>query len=258
MAGSCDRNEYWTAERVRSFDEAVRLSNFPDRVISVLEPLFRECRTVLDVGSGVGALTIPLARHADAVTALEPSAAMLDTLRANLKRHRQQNVNCIQESWGDSPLPPHDLVLVANVAPVFARIKAFVREAHAVARRAIAIIQNVGTGTEKFYQGELYPVLLGRPYPPRKDYLHTVKTLHGLGIYANVQIIDYHFDQPFTTMAEAVKFWTAQMHLTSPGQTGRLRTFLRHRLERRAHGWLAPMPRRSAVIWWMMQPQGPA
>jgi hypothetical protein len=181
---------------------------------------------------------------------------MLEELRANIARYRLTNVTCIPAAWGEVEIVPHDLILVANVAPIFEDLRAFLTAAEPLARRAIALVQNVGPGAEKFYLGELYPLLLGRPYPTREDYLQTVTLLHGLGIYANVQIIGYHFDQPFGDLQEAAEFWKEQMRLTDLEQERRLLAFLRTKLQRVGSGLVAPMRRRSAVIWWRVAPKG--
>jgi len=258
----CDKSdrsqEYWTPRRVRLFSHAVERSDFPAQVIRALEPVLRECRSVLDVGAGVGALTVPLAKRVQQVTALDPSASMVKALQANLARNHLNNVSCLQAAWADANLNPHDLVLVANVAPVFENLLTFLTAAEPLARQAIALVQNVGAGAEKFYFGELYPLLLGRPYPERQDYLHTLTLLHSLGIYANVQIVSYRFDQPFTTLQEAVDFWSRRMSLAEPEQHRRLREFLQTRLQPAGSQLIAPMRRQSAVITWLVRPKDPA
>ena len=255
----CDKSDrshaYWTPHRVLLFSHAVERSDFPALVIRALEPVLRECRTVLDVGAGVGALTVPLAKRVQQVTALEPSASMVNALQASLARNHLHNVTCLKTAWADARLSPHDLVLVANVAPIFEDLLAFLTAAEPLARQAIALVQNVGAGVEKFYFGELYPLLLGRPYPERHDYLHTVTLLHGLGIYANVQIVSYRFDQPFATLQEAVDFWTQRMGLAGAEQDGKLREFLQIRLQPAGSGLIAPMRRKSAVITWRVAPK---
>ena len=259
MASDSDRgHDYWTPHRVRLFSQAIRLSDFPARVIKALEPALADCRSVLDVGAGVGALTVPLGKRVEQVTALEPSPAMADELRASVARNRLDNVTCLQTAWGDAPLAPHDLVLVANVATIFKDLLGFLTTAEPLTGRALALVQNVGPGAEKFYLGELYPLLLGRPYPARDDYLHTLNLLHSLGIYANVQIIGYEFDQPFATMREATEFWVQQMELTEPAQRWKLIEFLENRLRPAGSHLIAPMRRQSAVIWWTVTPTGPA
>jgi SAM-dependent methyltransferase len=252
------RDEYrWTPRRARWFSQAVEISDFPAQTLRALEPILADCRSVLDVGAGVGALTVPLARSVERVTALEPSPAMLEELREKLARHRLANVTCIAARWGEAEITPHDLLLVANVAPIFQDLLPFVAAAERLTPRAIALVRNVGSGAEKFYFGDLYPLLLGRPYPSREDYLGTVTLLHGLGIHANVQIITYRFDQPFEDFQEAVDFWTHEMRLTEPEQTRRLQRFLETKLQRVGPGLLAPMRRQSAVIWWWVTPKGP-
>jgi SAM-dependent methyltransferase len=253
------RDEYrWTPRRARWFSRAVQVSDFPAQTLRALEPVLADCRSVLDVGAGVGALAVPLAQAVERVTALEPSPAMLDELRANLGRHRLSNVTCIAARWGEVEMAPHDLILVANVAPIFQNLLPFVAAAERLTPRAIALVQNVGPGAEKFYLGELYPLLLGRPYPAREDYLRTVTLLHGLGIPANVQIIAYRFDQPFDDFQEAVDFWLHELRLADPEQIRRLQGFLGTRLQRVGPRLLAPMRRQSAVVWWRVAPKDPA
>lgn len=259
MASDSDRgHDYWTPHRVQLFSQAIQQSDFPARAIKALEPALADCRSVLDIGAGVGALTVPLAKRVERVTALEPSPAMADELRANLARNRLDNVTCLQAAWGDIALAPHDLVLVANVAPIFKDLLGFLTAAEPLTGRALVLVQNVGPGAEKFYLGELYPLLLGRPYSARDDYLRTLTLLHSLGIYANVRIIGYEFDQPFATMREAVEFWVQQMALTEPAQRRKLVEFLEHRLRPAGSHLIAPMRRQSAVIWWRITPTGPA
>ncbi len=249
--------EFWTPRRARQFNAAVQISNFPAQTVKALEPILAGCRSVLDVGAGVGALTIPLARIVPRVTALEPSGPMLEELRANLARSRLTNVTCLPAAWGQAQLPPHDLILVANVRPVFNDLLGFLTAAEPLALRAVALVQNVGPGTEKFYFGELHPLLLGRPYPAREDYLRTITLLHSLGIYANVQVISYHFDQPFEDMEEAVEFWMQRLHLEDAEKRRLLVGFLQNRLVRVGSCLVAPMQRRSAVLWWRVASKDP-
>lgn len=257
MISGSERDEhFWTPRRARWFNQAVQISDFPAQTLKALEPVLVGCRSVLDVGAGVGALSVPLARTVEAVTAMEPSPAMLEALRENLARHHLRNVTCTPAAWGKTEVPPHDLILVANVSSIFNDLLGFLTTAEPLARRAIALVQNVGPGTEKFYFGELYPLLLGRPYPGRDDYLRTVTLLHSLGIYANVQIIGYHFDQPFADLAEAVDFWREQMRLTEPEQERRLVGYLQSKLQRVGSRLVAPMRRQSAVLTWRVTPKG--
>jgi SAM-dependent methyltransferase len=241
---------YWTPRRARLFNLALQASDFPAQTVKALDAALVGCRTVLDVGAGVGAVTVLLAKRGYQVTALEPKPVMLQELQRNLARNRLDGVTCLQAAWGQHAVTPHDLILVANVAPIFDNLLPFLTEAEPLARQAMALVQNVGLGSEKFYYGELYPLLLGRPYPGRQDYLRTLTLLHSLGIYANVQIVTYQFDQPFASFVDAVQFWKELMRLETPDQERRLVAFLESRLEQTGDRWIAPMRRQSAVVWW--------
>ncbi|MBN1247430.1 MAG: class I SAM-dependent methyltransferase [Anaerolineae bacterium] len=59
--------------------------------------------TVLDIGAGTGAWTIFLAQRARHVTALEPSAVMLEILLENVAEAGLDNVSVIEGSWPEMP-----------------------------------------------------------------------------------------------------------------------------------------------------------
>jgi len=69
-----------------------------------------------------------------------------------------------------------------------------------------------------------------------------------MGIYANVEVVDYDFDQPFRDIAEAVAFWKNHMGLTGGEHDETLREFLSGRLERSGDLLWARVPKRSAVL----------
>jgi SAM-dependent methyltransferase len=71
----------------KAFEDAEVVRNYrhrqpyPPEIFDILERLLVEPRNVLDAGSGTGALTSGLARFAERVDAVDPSAAMLQEAR---------------------------------------------------------------------------------------------------------------------------------------------------------------------------------
>ncbi len=61
-------------------------------------PLHREW-SVLDIGSGPGTLTVPLAKRVRTVTAVDPSAPMLRLLQARAKAEGVANIRTIHSNW---------------------------------------------------------------------------------------------------------------------------------------------------------------
>ena len=57
--------------------------------------------SVLDVGCGPARLSVPLAKLAKSVSALDPFAKMLEYAKKNAKEAGAQNINFIQKDWSD-------------------------------------------------------------------------------------------------------------------------------------------------------------
>jgi SAM-dependent methyltransferase len=215
-----------------------------------VEPELAGCRTALDVGAGFGALTVPLARRLDHVTALEPSPAMAAALRRAIARAGTANVTLVPARWGETPLPRHDLVVCAHVGPLLREGSPFFRDVGAVAARAVVVVQDAGGGDGKFFFDELYPALLGRPYERRGDPDAAVRALAALGIAPRVTTLHYRSDQPFATLDEACDFWMTYLRQERDDARAFLRDFLAVRLTRDARGWRARFRKRVRIISW--------
>ena len=240
----------WDRRRVLWYSRALDESDFPDVVIRAIRPWFRGCRSALDIGAGCGALAVPLAQRMARVTALDPSVEMLRELRRRARRAGVSNIRCVLGAWGEVALQPHDLLIVANARPVIRDVRKFVELATPLTRRRITIVEHVETGREKFWLDELYPLLFNRSYPRRGDYLETYAALHGLGIFADLCVVSYRFDQPFRSLDEAVNFWANHLPRLGARQRDRLRAFLAEHLVRAGRRLLAPIPKTSAVLSW--------
>lgn len=249
------RAEFWTERTVAWYERANEQSDYAARVLGALGPALDGCRDALDVGAGFGALALPLARRLEAVTALEPSAAMSGALRAGAASAGLANVTVIEAAWGEASVRPHDLVICAHVGGLLDGTSPFLRDAGTVARRLVAFVRDLPAGPDddKFFYRELYPALLGRPYEHHCRADDTVAGLERLGIRPVVTPIEYSSDQPFESLEEACDFWMTYMGLEGERPRDHLRRFLSERLERRDGVLVAPLRKRAAVIAWQIR-----
>jgi SAM-dependent methyltransferase len=242
--------EFWTQRKVAWYRRALGRSDFAPKVLGAIAPLLEACETALDVGAGCGALAIPLAERLRRVTAVEPAPAMAKALAEEARARGLTNVTVVEAHWGDVAVPPHDLVLCAHVGNLLERDSPFLREAPACALKGVALVRDATGTRDKFFFEELYPILLGRPYGSPCEHEETVEVLARLGVTPTVTLIDYRSDQPFTDLEEACDFWMEYMGLGGEQPRDFLRTFLAKRLVRDGDEWIAPYPKRAAVIWW--------
>jgi hypothetical protein len=237
------------------YRRAVARSDYAATVLHALAPALAECASALDVGAGCGALALPLAGRLRRVTALEPAPAMAKALRDEAASRGLANVEIVEAAWGEVPLAPPDLVLCAHVGELLRPAAAFLQEVSDAARRWVALVRDAapepGEVRDKFFFGELYPRLLGRPYTTGcPDPMETVQRLHALGVKPDVTPIRYDSGQPFDDLDEACDFWEAYLGLSPATERRFLRDFLAGRLVRDGGGWLAPYPKRALVIAW--------
>ena len=106
-----------------------------DATLDALRSLVRPDEVVLDIGAGGGRFALSLALGCREVIALDPSAGMLDVLRASAAEHGVANVRVLEARWPVADPPAADLALIAQVGYDVEPIGAFLDGMEAAARR---------------------------------------------------------------------------------------------------------------------------
>lgn len=241
---------FWNKLKAEWYRRGLERSGFPGAAMEVILPRARKCRSFLDVGAGCGSLAIPLAKAGKTVTALDASPAMINILDDEIRKQGLRGIKPVVSEWDTAVLKPHDALLCANVPTLLSEPEKNLMRMDSLARKAVFIIENADPHGDKFYYRELYPLLFNKPFGERADYFRTYSALHSLGIYANVEIIEYDFDQPFRDIEEAIEFWKEYIGIVTEEHDRKLREFLGKKLVKRRGQLLARFHKKSAIMWW--------
>jgi FkbM family methyltransferase len=218
------------------------------------------CETVLDVGAGTGRLALPMARLARSVTALDQSAGMLACLQENMAAEGIENIRCIQKSWQEvSPreLEPHDVVLSSNSLGVYDLNEAL-SKMNTLAKRAVYIFTfsdgkrddglkqflREGKGGREGGHGRH-----GRHEAGPPGYLVIYNMLADMGILADIRIMNWHSDEHYASLDEAVAEWK-QMHEVPAEKEPDLREYLSLRMVKDEEGLCLHRSHKQVLISW--------
>jgi 2-polyprenyl-3-methyl-5-hydroxy-6-metoxy-1,4-benzoquinol methylase len=170
---------FW--ERIADDYDAEALATRVPAIVERVRQLVPAGASVLDVGAGTGAFTLPLAEHAAWVTALDYSPAMLRVLRRKLHAAAApDNVQVVLARWEDAQVEAHDVVLAANALYRVADPRLALSKIVAAARRRSIVVWSIGR------QPGPQPV----GYRPGPDYVHLVDGLFALDVFAHVELIE--------------------------------------------------------------------
>ena len=214
----------------RRYLQAARNNN-PEYFEQCIEsiPLEKHSR-VLDIGSGPGVVTIPMALRAAAVTAVEPASGMADVLLEECRIQGIGNVACVRKRW-EEVVPeadldgPYDVILAAfslGMADLASAVEKMVR----VSSGHIYLFWFAGTTAWETMYRDMWPRLHGVPYfpGPKADVIYNL--LNQMGIFPNVTVFPFHSVLSFGSMAEAMEEFVRRLGVTNPDQLPIVREFL--------------------------------
>jgi SAM-dependent methyltransferase len=228
------------------------------------DPFFRRLRratgrrsTVLDVGSGPGRFTLALAPHVAAVTAVDPSAGMLDICRRQARKMGLDNVSCVHGRWEEVEVPRADVAFSSYVVTLVADAPRFLRKLDAAATERAFLY--LGAYTADAIMDPLWRHFHGTSRKPGPTYLDAAEVLRELGASPEIEVVEVPTRGRFKTVADAAKDYRDQLCLPdTPEVRKELRDLLRHWLIRRDQALAAPLKTvPAAVISWRPTGGGP-
>lgn len=182
---SIDKTISFWDHRAKNFTKNVLSDSGKVRINEVLswlesQGVTLEESTILDLGSGPGAFTIPLAQKAKHVTALEPSTEMTSYLNEYLKEEGIQNVDIVEEPWETIDISEwhesFDLVF-ASMNPGISNWE-MAKKAIQCAKKYCYISTFAGKREHNAIV-DLWPMITGEPLPQRGlDIIYLVNLLH--------------------------------------------------------------------------------
>lgn len=243
--GAAQMVERWrgVARKLDSGDRPV-----PDPLLDhVLGGLAPET-TVLDIGAGIGRWTLPMARKARRVTAVEPLQGMRQVLVERAAAQGITNLEVVELPWLVADVPPHDVAIAAHATYTTADLLGFVRKMASSARRTCYLALRVPAHDGVI--GELCARIHGR-WHDSPNFIVGYNLLLAAGFHPNVLMEPAavrHWTDPTVEAATA----RAKRHLRL--EDDRHDAVIHEVLSRRlvfADGiWRWPDGMRSALIWW--------
>ena len=224
----------------------------PDILLDFILSEIDSDTTILYIGAGSGRWTIPMARIADTVTAVEPSGTMLDNLHENIASANLHNIQIIQSSWEDAVVKPHDITVCAHAMYSSPDLVSFVRkvEQHTTWTCYMAMRLPPSDGIIAELSYAIY-----RRYHDSPNAIIAYHALYSMGIYANVlvendvnQWIDNTFDDAFARAKRHLRLQSSTTYDKLISDT------LARRLSVANNRYIWPDGMRSALLWWTPLP----
>ena len=191
-----------------------------------------------------------LAPYAKKVTALEPSVAMIEVMRENLKEQGISNVEIVPAAWPEAQVEVHDFSLCSHAMYGCADVEAFFSRMHEVTRRCCILLMRMTTPDG--LMAEIARHIWGQPHDSPNFHIG-YNALLQMGIYPNVLMEDTGLWEPWAndSLDEAVREVKSKLGVAD---TGRYDTYLSDLLGRKLtlkdgrYAW--PRGVRSALVYW--------
>lgn len=249
---SLQERDVWRA-KAREFDAQVRQRwATPDssRAWVIAQLQAHPGSTLVDIGAGTGAWAALLSRHARHVTAVEPSASMIEVMRDNLAAEGITNVTIVQGSWPEVEVPEHDMALCSHAMYNCPDLPGFIRRMEALTRRTCFLVLRAPVARGLMAQMAMH--VWGQPYDS-PNFQIAYNILLQMGIYANVLMEDTGLWEPWqhASLEEALAGVKRRFGLEKDDRhDAYLADMLHKNLVYQDGCYLWPRGVRSALVYW--------
>ncbi|MDD3933394.1 class I SAM-dependent methyltransferase [Methanoculleus sp. UBA303] len=209
---------------------------------------------VLDIGAGTGAIAIPLALRAAAVTAVEPAQAMRDVMERAVREAGIDNITVVGRHWEETDLQrdldaPYDIVF-ASFSLGMPNLKEAIERMNEVCSGTVAVFHFAGLPYWEQIMLEIWPRLHGVPYfpGPKADVIFNL--LYRMGIYPNVSVSSDEHRLIVPDLDAGVDALRGRLLVGTPEQEDILREYLAARLVREDGGLVLRHRVHRACIRW--------
>ena len=242
--------DFWE-RRASGFHRSTKDTITSDPFYLRLRDIVTPQTSVLDVGAGTGRFSLALAPLAEHITAVEPSAAMMDFLCRDVSDKGLRNISYVQTTWQEAPdnlqadivICSHVLYPIRDIEPFLLKLQKATHQGCYIYARATHIDALTAHLWRHFHHDE-------RCMPA--SYIHVTDVLYEMGIFANVEIVSLPPSLRYPSLDVAVTEMTEQLILADDEKTRvELRALLEEWLVEMDGALVPPLQEMvCAIIWW--------
>ncbi len=192
------------------YDIQLKHNDYPGVLLEKVKTFLRDSYTLLDIGAGTGAFTIPIAKNIKRVTAIEPSMQMAECLYK--KMGKLDNIYLINkriEGVMVEEVEKHDVVIAINSLYCVEDIKSVLKKIISLAKKQIFIVIS---SRSNFYK-DMWFHFKEEEYKPPPSFIHIYNLLHELNVFADIEMLDLKHTYVYMDMEQALKYWMLRLDL---------------------------------------------
>jgi SAM-dependent methyltransferase len=194
--------DYWNNCKFGDGNEEYnQLAGYPGLILDRMQEFVGSDSSVLDIGAGAGAFTIPLAKAARKVTVVEPSIGQIARLMRRAEREGLENIEVINKRWQDVDRLELESYSLVNAAYCFQMpdIRVALQKMLEVTKGALFLVSLVDHCFKDVYE----EVFGEKDQDPEYIYLYNI--LHQMGYPANVEVITRKYQIPLEMQLEILR-----------------------------------------------------
>ena len=242
--------DFWDSYKYAdSSEEYDGLTGYPGLVLVKMLRYLNENSSVLDIGAGAGAYSIPLAKVARSVTVVEPSKGQISRLQKRARKNGLENIQVINKRWQDverSELEKYDLVNAAYCFHIPEIVPALQKMLDATTG-ALSLVTLADHGFKDVYE------VIFQEHEEVPEYIYLYNALLQMGYPSDVEIIHRRYQLPLEKQIGILK----SSYDITPELEERLLAHLAatKRLVKRESGLWVQRRYKDAMIWYRKSDQ---
>ncbi len=236
----------------KDFSERIKLNDyeFGRKTTEILNEVIDGNFEVLEIGTGPGTLTIPLAKKVKKITGIEFAERNIKNLKLNLKENNLSNIETVNKKWeeieDDKIKEKFDLVVCSHFLWQIKNIDKLVRRMENASRRYCSIVQPCGRDE---IVKDIFEKISNQKYTgqfePAADYFAYV-ILREWGRLVSVGYFDYTFERNLEEQVRNIAAFIGRFYEVDTVLEKKIKDYL---LEISEDG-IYREENKAAVLWW--------